>query len=145
MTVKTIRHTGIVVSDMDRSLAFYRDLLGMEVWADFRDDSDYVQAVTDIPGANLWMVKLKAAEDNTSIELLQYLSHPGEVPPATRACDVGCNHVCLHVDDIDSLYEHLLANGIRFHAPPTNSPDGGAKVTYCRDPEGVIVELVQLL
>ena len=54
MTVTKIRHTGIVVSDMNRSLRFYRDLLGMEVWADFKDDSNNVQAVTDMPGANIY-------------------------------------------------------------------------------------------
>ena len=144
MTIQTIRHTGIVVSDMQKSLPFYRDLLGMEVWADFCDDSEYVQAVTNLRGAKIWMVKLKAA-DGSSIELLQYLSHPLDVPAPPPACAVGCSHVALQVDDIDALHEQLKAAGIRFHAPPTTSSDKTAKVTYCRDPEGVIIELVQLL
>ncbi len=143
MTIEAIRHTGIVVSDMERSLHFYRDLLGLEVWADFRDNSDFVQNVTDVPGAHLWMIKLKAA-DGVSIELLQYLSHPQDVPEPVRACDVGCNHVAFQVSDLDALYAQLQAAGIRFHAPPTLSADGSAKVTYCRDPEGVIIELVEL-
>ena len=144
MTVTAIRHTGVVVSDMKRSLPFYRDLLGMEVWADFKDDSEMLEAVTEVPGANIWMVKLKAA-DGVSIELLQYLSNPQDVPEPSKACDVGCNHVALQVENLDALYEKLMAAGIRFHAPPTVSSDGGAKVTYCRDPEGVIVELVEIL
>jgi len=144
MTVKAIRHTGIVVSDMKRSLPFYRDLLGMKVWADFKDDSEMLQSVTEVPGANVWMVKLKAA-DGVSIELLQYLSNPQDVPEPTKACNVGCNHVALQVDNLDALYEKLKAKGIRFHAPPAVSADGGAKVTYCRDPEGVIVELVEIV
>ena len=141
--ITTIRHTGIVVSDMEREVAFYRDLLGMEVWSDFEDDSDYVQAVTEVPGAKIWMVKLKA-KDGVSIELLKYLSHPQE-PAPRKACDIGVNHVAMQVDDIDDLYEKMKAAGVRFHAPPTVSGDGGAKVTYCRDPEGVILELVQIL
>jgi len=144
MAIKAIRHTGIVVSDMNRSLPFYRDLLGMEVWADFTDDSEMLQDVTGVPGANVWMVKLKAA-DGVSIELLRYLSNPQEVPAPNRACDVGCNHVALQVDGLDALYEKLMAAGIRFHAPPTVSADGRAKVTYCRDREDVIVELVEIL
>jgi len=144
MTIKAIRHTGIVVSDMKRSLRFYRDLLGMEVWADFKDDSEIIQTITEVPGANIWMIKLKAA-DGVSIELLQYLSHPQDVPKPVKAYDVGCNHIALQVDDLDTLYEKLAAEGIRFHAPPTVSSDGGAKLTYCRDPEGVIVELVEIL
>ena len=144
MMITAVRHTGIVVSDMQESLRFYRDLLGMEVWADFKDDSHFVQAVTDVPGAHIWMIKLKAA-DGCSIELLQYLSHPQDVPKPVRACDVGCNHVALQVDDLDKLYEKLISAGIRAHVPPTVSPDGYAKVIYCRDPEGVIVELVEIL
>lgn len=144
MTVKAIRHTGIVVSDMERSVVFYRDLLGMEVWADFKDDSQYVQNMTGVPGAHIWMIKLKAA-DGVSIELLQYLSHPQDVPPPVRACDVGCNHIALQVEDVDGLHQRLTEAGILFNAPPTVSSDGIAKVTYCRDPEGVLVELVELM
>ena len=144
MAITNIRHTGIVVSDMQRSLRFYRDLLGMEVWADFKDNSQIVQDVTNVPGANIRMVKLKAA-DGMSIELLQYLSHPQDVPKPVEACDVGCNHVALQVDDLDALHEHLTSEGIRFHSPPNVLSDGGAKVTYCRDPEGVIIELVEIL
>ena len=90
------------------------------------------------------MTKLKA-EDGVSIELLQYLSHPQAVPEPRRACDVGCNHVALQVDDLDSLHEKLLAEGIEFNIAPTISSEGFAKVTYCRDPEGVLVELVEIL
>jgi catechol 2,3-dioxygenase-like lactoylglutathione lyase family enzyme len=144
ISVTNVRHTGIVVSDMGRSLPFYRDLLGMEVWADFRDSSPYAQAVTRVPDANIWMIKLKA-QDGVSIELLQYLSHPQAGPAPRRACDVGINHIALQVDDLDALYERLKAHDIVFHAPPAISPDGGAKVTYCRDPEGVIIELVEIL
>ena len=53
--------------------------------------------------------------------------------------------MALRVDDIDALHEKLKAAGIRFHALPAVSLNGGAKVTYCRDPEGVLVELVEIL
>lgn len=139
-----IRHTGIVVHDMERMLGFYRDLLGMKPWADFRDESAYAAAVTRLPGARIWMVKLAAAQGG-SIELLQYESHPQPAAPPRRSCDHGINHVAIQVADIDAVWETLRAAGIEFHAPPTVSPDGGAKVTYCRDPEGGIVELVEIL
>lgn len=144
MSVAAIRHAGIVVSDMARSLHFYRDLLGMTVWADFKDDSPYVQAVTGVPGAHVWMIKLKAC-DGVSVELLQYLSHRQDVPPPRQACDVGVNHVALQVEDLDGLHRRLVEHGIAFNAPPTLSSEGTAKVTYCRDPEGVLLELVEII
>lgn len=140
-----MRHTGIVVNDMQRSLPFYRDLLGMSIWADFKDNSEYVQKVTGVKGANVWMIKLEPEFGGAGIELLQYLSDPQEVPARPRSCDVGCNHVALQVDDLDAVYEKLKASGIEFHTEPRVSSDGNAKTTYCRDPEGVIVELVQML
>ena len=144
MAVTGIRHTGIVVSDMQASLRFYRDLLGLEVWADFEDNSSTVEKVVGVPGAHIWMIKLKAA-DGVSIELLQYLSHPQPVPARTQACDVGCNHVALQVDDLDALHEKLVAEEIEFNVAPVVSAEGVAKVTYCRDPEGVLLELVEIL
>ena len=144
MGIRAIRHTGIVVSDMHTSLRFYRDILGMEVWADFQDDSPMLQKVTGVEGAKIWMIKLKA-QDGVSIELLQYLSHPQTVPEPRRACDVGCNHIALQVDDLDSLHEALLAEGVEFNVAPILSSEGFAKVTYCRDPEGVLVELVEII
>jgi catechol 2,3-dioxygenase-like lactoylglutathione lyase family enzyme len=144
MTVKSIRHTGIVVSRMEKSLWFYRDLLGMEVWQDFEGSGPFIESLTAVPGARIWMIKLRS-KTGGSIELLQYLNCPQEVRPRARSCDVGCNHVALEVDDLDSLHGRLREEGIEFHAPPAVDPTGGFKVAYCRDPEGVILELVEVL
>jgi catechol 2,3-dioxygenase-like lactoylglutathione lyase family enzyme len=144
LNVTRIRHTGIVVSDMQRSLPFYRDLLGLEVWADFVDESPYVAAITGVPNAKIWMIKLRAP-DGVSIELLQYLSHPQPAPVPASACNVGCQHVALQVENVERICQLMTANGIFLHSPPLGSPDGGARVTYCRDPEGVIIELVETL
>lgn len=144
MTVACIRHTGIVVSRMEKSLRFYRDLLGMEVWEDFEGSGPFIESLTQVPGARIWMIKLRSKEGG-SIELLQYLNCSQDVPPPVRSCDVGCNHIALEVDSLDELYEKLRKEGIEFHAPPALSPSGRAKVAYCRDPEGVILELVEPL
>src|SRR5712691_6907267 len=72
MTVSKIRHTGIVVSDIETSLPFYRDLLGLQSWWDEIEEGPFVDAVTGVPGARIHTVKLKAP-DGVSIELLQYL------------------------------------------------------------------------
>ncbi len=139
-----VRHTAIGVGSMEKMLPFYRDLLGMEICADFKDNSDYVQAITGVKGANIWTVNLRFISGAT-IQLHQYLSHPQEAPASKSACDRGLNHIAVEVDDIDALYEKLKASGVSFHAPPTVSTDSVAKVTYCRDPEGTMIELVEML
>ena len=83
MTVRCIRHTGIVVSRMEESLRFYRDLLGMEVWEDFEGCGPFIESLTAVPDARIRMIKLRS-KTGGSIELLQYLNCPQEVPP--RLC-----------------------------------------------------------
>jgi catechol 2,3-dioxygenase-like lactoylglutathione lyase family enzyme len=144
MSVLAIRHTGIVVSDMSSSLPFYRDLLGLEVWWDQIEDGPMIEAVTGVKGARIHTVKMKAP-NGTSIELLQYLNSPGPVPALSNANDVGCNHVAFQVVDLEALYQKAKAAGIRFNTPPVVAANGKAKVTYCRDPEGVYLELVEVL
>ena len=144
MIVSALRHVGIVVSDMNASLPFYRDLLGMKPWYDQTESGPYMDQVTGVTGARARMVKLRAPSGG-SIELLQYLSHPQPAGAPRRACDAGVNHVALQVADLSALYEKLRAQGTRFESEPQVSPDGYAKVVYCRDPENVIVELVEVL
>jgi catechol 2,3-dioxygenase-like lactoylglutathione lyase family enzyme len=144
MSVSKIRHAGIVVSDIGTSLPFYRDLLGLQPWWDEIEEGPFVDAVTGVPGARIHTVKLKAP-DGVSIELLQYLNTPKPVPNLTHSNDVGCNHVAMQVRDLDGLYEKAVAAGIRFNTPPVIAAGGKAKVTYCRDPEGVLLELVEVL
>jgi catechol 2,3-dioxygenase-like lactoylglutathione lyase family enzyme len=144
MGALAIRHAGIVVSNLEASVGFYRDLLGLEVWWDQIEEGPVLETVTGVPKARIHVVKLKA-DNGVSIELLQYLNTPKVVPPLSKANDVGCNHVALQVKDLDSLYEKATAEGIRFNTPPLTAPGGKAKVTYCRDPEGVYVELVEIL
>jgi catechol 2,3-dioxygenase-like lactoylglutathione lyase family enzyme len=144
MTVTAIRHTGIVVSAMATSLPFYRDLLGLQIWWDTIEEGPLVEAVTGVPGARIHTIKLRAP-DGVSIELLQYLNAPKPVPSLTNSNDVGCSHVAIQVIDLDGLYRKAAAAGIRFNTAPVVAAGGKAKVTYCRDPEGVLLELVEIL
>ena len=137
-----VRHTGIVVTDMEKALRFYRDLLGLKVVKDFTEEGDYIDSISGLSCVRVRMVKL-TADDGSMIELLQYLSHPREARHNSQLCDIGCSHIALTVDDIDKEYARLLKNGVWFDCPPCISPDGYAKVTFCHDPDGTSIELVE--
>ena len=139
-----IRHVAIVVSDMKQMLPFYRDMLGMKICIDFKDQTEYVQSVTGVPGANIWTINLTTA-DGATIQLQQYLSHQQDASVPRRSCDTGLNHIAVQVDDIDAIYYKLKAHGTVFHTAPMLSSQGIAKVAICRDPEGVLIELVEML
>ncbi|MFZ3169722.1 MAG: VOC family protein [Candidatus Methanoperedens sp.] len=142
--IKNFRHTGIVVSDMEGSLKFYRDLLGLKVIKDFSEKGDYIDSILGLSGVHLRMVKLVTA-DGSMIELLQYLSHPNQPPIKSGICNLGCSHIAFTVDNIDEEYRRLLENGVRFNCSPYISPDGYAKVAFCHDPDGTSIELVEIL
>lgn len=142
--MKEIRHAGIVVSDMERSLKFYRDLLGLKVVKDFIEKGKYIDSILGLSGVQLRMVKL-IADDGSMIELLHYPSHPNRPPLKTEIFDLGCSHIAFTVDSIDKEYERLMEKGVTFNCPPYVSPDGYAKVTFCHDPDGTSIELVEVL
>ena len=85
-----------------------------------------------------------AAPDDCLIELVCYHSHHRAVQQR-ESCTVGIGHLALQVDDVEAVYTGLMRAGVSFNAEPQTSPDGYAKLTFCRAPEGTMIELVQVL
>jgi catechol 2,3-dioxygenase-like lactoylglutathione lyase family enzyme len=141
--MKAIRHTGIVVSDMERSLEFYRDLLGLKVVEDYKESGEYINKILGLSGVKLWIIKL-AANDGTMIELLKYMSHPQKAPDTLQVYDIGHSHIAFTVADVGKEYTRLSYKGVKFNCPPLVSPDGYAKVAFCHDPDGILIELVEV-
>ena len=143
--ITTVRHTGIVVSNMREAHQFYVEWLQCgRVVFDGVVCNDYIDAVSGLKDVRLHIVMLELP-DGTRVELLEYLSHPRPTQGMQESCAVGCSHVALQVDDIEVAYKRLSRQGVKFHTPPRVDPQGYAKVTYCRGPDNVILELVQVL
>lgn len=134
-------HTSFCVSDVERSIAFYRDELGLELISVAVRDSAFTEKASGIPGAVLRIAFLKTPDHK--LELIQYLSPPGKpFDPATN--NVGAAHLAFEVDDIHSLYHALKAKGYRFASEPLQiqgGPNDGAWMVYLRDPDGITIEL----
>ena len=141
--VKGYRHTGITCKDLQKSLEFYQDYLGLEVIQDFWDDSDYINDLTGIKKANIHMIKLKA-DDGTVIELVDYTTHPTNLIDQ-EIYNVGVCHIALQVYDIDNAYDVLCNKGVKFFSKPILSSEGIAKVCFCMDPNNIRIELVEML
>jgi catechol 2,3-dioxygenase-like lactoylglutathione lyase family enzyme len=142
--IEAVRHVGVVVSDMERSLQFYRELLGLSVVKDMEEYGQYADTLLGLPRVRVRTVKLAALGGPTLIELLHFRSHPRSAPAAREVCAVGPTHVALTVTDVDDVYLRLTGKHVPFVAPPQRSPDGYAKVTFCRDPDGTLIELVEV-
>lgn len=141
--IKDIRHTGIVVVDLESSLCFYRDILGFRVVKKMEESGNYIDNVLSLQNVKVTTVKM-ISRSGQMIELLKYHSHPAE-QKMREICEIGISHIAFTVDDINIEYESLKDKGIQFNSPPQLSPDGCSKVTFCRAPEGTMVELVEVL
>ena len=140
-----VHHFALTVSDAERSIAFYRDLFGLEVAADREVQGDYVAVITGIPEVHSRLVHMRGY--GIMLELLQYKNPLG----ATRSRefqDTGSAHCCFITDDIDADFARLVAAGvpIRSDAPvtTTSGPNRGGRGIYCLDPDGNAVEVVQV-
>ena len=141
--IKDIRHTGIVVTDLETSLRFYRDFLGFQVAKQMEEAGDYIDTVLSLRNVEVTTVKLTSPAGQM-IELLKYQSHPAE-QRMREICEIGISHIAFTVGDLDVEYERLKGKGIQFNSLPQLSPDGYAKVAFCRAPEGTFIELVEVL
>jgi len=141
--IKDIRHTGIVVSDLEASLHFYRDLLGFQIVKQMEESGNYIDNILSLHDTKVTTVKM-AAPDGQKIELLKYCSHPRE-QKLREICDIGIVHIAFTVEDLNRECDRLKGKGVLFNTPPQLSPDGYAKVTFCRAPEGTFIELVEVL
>ena len=142
--IRGIHHAAISTGDLQRALAFYRDLLGFETVFEFAwpAGSELLDGITGLEGSSAQAVMLRAG--NAFIELFQYASPPPKPgDPHRPVCDHGITHICLDVTDLDAEYERLRAAGMRFHCPPQDL-GGESKVTYGRDPDGNVIELQEI-
>ena len=140
-----IRHVGITVKDIDKSLFFYKDLLGFEVAKEMDESGVFIDAISGLKNVKVKTVKLNSPEeDGGMIELLYYTSHKSDVSHE-QIFKCGISHFALTVSDIKSVHENLKNNGIEFNCEPKVSDDGGAMVTFCRDYENNLIEIVEVL
>jgi catechol 2,3-dioxygenase-like lactoylglutathione lyase family enzyme len=137
----------IVVSDLDRSTAFYRDVLTFEKTSEGEYFGDDVERSTGVFGARIRVAKLKLGEER--IELVQYLAPRGRpLPVDARSNDLGFQHVAIIVKDMTKAYDRLRRAGVE-HAStgPQRLPDwnpnaGGIEAFYFRDPDGHPLEVL---
>jgi len=139
-----LRHIGITVTDMEKSLELYRDYFGFDVTWDQIELGLFIDSLSDIKEVRVRTVKMKDTSGGM-IELLQYLSHPKDNIEnfESKITKIGCSHLALTVDDAEKTYLDLVEFGLKFNCEPLLSVDGSAKVCFCRDFDGTLMEIVE--
>ena len=143
-------HFSFTVSDLDKSIAFYTDQLGLELIHTQEQSNEYTRKLVGYPEAHLRIAQLVVPGQprglsSHDLELVEYVQ-----PRGTRGdpeiCNPGAAHLALAVDDIFDRYTRLTAAGVRFYSPPnaiTAGVNTGGYTCYLEDPDQIVLELVQ--
>jgi lactoylglutathione lyase len=153
MEIRGTSHIAIGVSDMERSLAFYRDVLGLRVTLDDPDEN---------PGGALGGVGGRRPAPTRHGVYLRWEDGPhaafivlSEDRPvsgqAIRIGEVGVHHVAFWVDDVRAAFDEVTASGATIVLPPTpfdtvaygEPPGGTVMTTLFKDPDGIVIQLDQ--
>ncbi len=144
--ISGLRHAGITVRDLEASLRFYRDALGLEVTVRRDSASPHLSQVTGMPVQSLRKANLALPGTEIDLEVLEWGGLERR-SGAARACDWGSGHICLYVEDAEALLRRLQGAGYaRDVGPPysfTEGPNAGAKALYVTDPDGYVIELYE--
>ena len=143
MPIQRLSHIGICVSDLERSLRFYRDGLGLALRSQIEMAGEPAATLLQLPDVHLRAVYLE--RDGTRIELLEYPS-PGctaaERTPRPMN-QLGLTHLSLRVDDLDATLAELANVGVQIVRPSRIDIPGIAAAVFVTDPDGTLIELVQ--
>lgn len=141
--ITTMNHTSFTVEDLQKSLQFYRDILGLEVISLAERDKEFSSKVSGVDNAKMNIAYIKA--NNGTIELIEYTSGKGKILDTTTS-NVGSAHVCFNVKDFDKWIEHLNTNHVIFRGQVCTVPVGpnkDRKVVYATDIDGNNLEFIE--
>ena len=136
-----LRHVGLIVTSIDESYKLYRDVFGFIPRVDQIEKGDFYEHLTGLKEGIARTSKCYS-KDETCIELIEYQSQDSIKRNKELTSD-GFNHIALNVDSLDDVHKKLLEIGIEFINEPKFNDERTAKVAFCKDFEGNLLELVQ--
>jgi len=143
--VIALHHTGLTVSDLDRSLQFWCDALGGRLIFRQEREGGYFAAIVREPEAKVRMAQVELAGGGHRVELFQF-DRPAAGSHRSRPADVGFAHICVVTCELDLLLARLEAAGGTRMSDPVAIDAGvnaGGRAVYVRDPDGHALEVLQ--
>lgn len=137
-----MHHTGFVVSDIDASVAFYRDAVGLTLIGMRERDGGPISQILGYENTHIKIAEFHYGNGHM-LELIEYVNPHGADAHIQERNGFGASHIAFEVDDIFAAYERLTRSGAKRLNPPIEIVDG-KKGCYLQDPDGNWVELLQL-
>ena len=146
--VDAVDAVGMTVADMDRSVAFFTNVLTFEKMSDVELAGEEYERLQGVFGLRMRVVRMRLGAEQ--IELAEYLTPRGRpIADDSRSNDRWFQHVAIIVSDMDAAYAHLRQHHVEHASPePQRLPDwnpnaGGIKAFYFKDPDGHPLEILQ--
>jgi len=143
--VTRAHHTGLTVRSLERSIAFYQDLLGFQIVFRWNPKADYIRELLGYPTVDLHAAILKIPNSDVFLELLEYRGIPQTTVDMANG-NIGSAHIAFSVDELEPLFARLVAAGVKSVSQPvtpTIGPNRGGRAVYLIDPDGFRVELIE--
>ena len=140
-----VQHTGLTVSNLERSVDLYVRILGCKLIMSQEKTGGYLAAIVGYPNASLKMAHLSDPAGHHVIELFEYMV-PEMVKTELEPRRIGNAHLCFLVSDLNAIYNAIKNEGITFVSGPVDVDTGvnaGGVGLYLRDPDGITMELFQ--
>lgn len=139
--ITSMNHTGFVVRDLDSSLEFYRDVIGLSVARTLERDGEAISQVLGYEGTHI-KAALMGVADGHVLELIQYVHPVGTERHSEERNNLGATHLAFNVQDIDQTFAQLVSRGARGLNPPAEVAPG-RRVCYMQDPDRNWIELIE--
>lgn len=145
-----IAHVGLTIKDMNATIKFYQDILGLTLSGDMTMEGPAVSILTQIPDAKLRVVYFQSSQSihTVPIELIEFIGDHYESSPYDTLNHVGLSEVCFLTQNIDETYHMLKQKGVKFLSEPqyfdlSDQGYGKSKVVYFYDNNGIVLELME--
>ena len=139
--IHSIHHPCICVRDMDKSLALYESLLGLEKVQDMVFEGEVIEKLLGVDKPKFRIVHLKVADD--ILELMEFIHPHGEDKAHLAPNDLGITHFCFKVLDAGPVFDRIKGAGYGFTTDAPVTTPSGRTVAYFRDPDDILVEILQ--
>jgi catechol 2,3-dioxygenase-like lactoylglutathione lyase family enzyme len=137
-----MNHASFTVSNIEKSIEFYRNILGLKLLDTSIRGVDFSEQVTGIKGADLKIAYFEA--NNCRVELIEYLAPKGKNID-TSTCNIGSAHICFNVDNFTKFVNNLKNNKVKFSGEVCVIPGGpnkGKNVLYFEDNDSNSIEII---
>ena len=137
-----IRHVGIVVQDIQKSINFWRDHFDFSIYLDQIEEGEFIEHLLNIPNVKVRTVKMKG-EDNSLVELLYFFGKQDIDQWRGNLTSTGLTHLALNINNLNEKIEKLQFQGFKLINQPRKSENGSVLVAFIKGPEGILIELVE--